>query len=141
MYVTVILQNAWLVYKLSWNWNLIELKLLMLSCVNMSLTVGITVITIFFISTKNSYNNTLETNRVSAVYSYNITVILRLQYVVPVMLFPMIKILYVYIITVSKHVRSAQYGCFMYLLHVVLSSYVFHKFHKWFWDGCNCPYY
>jgi len=48
MYVTVKLQNACFVYKLSWNRNLIELKLLMLSCVNMSLTVGTAVITIFF---------------------------------------------------------------------------------------------
>ena len=50
MYVTVKLQNACFVYKLSWNRNLIELKLLMLSCVNMSLTVGTAVITIFFLS-------------------------------------------------------------------------------------------
>lgn len=47
MYVTAKLQNACLVYKLPWNRNRIELKLLMLSCVNMSLTVAATVITIF----------------------------------------------------------------------------------------------
>jgi hypothetical protein len=51
----------------------------------------------FFISIKNNYNHTLGTNRVSVVYKF--TVILRLQYVIPVMLFPMIKVLYVYIST------------------------------------------
>jgi len=59
---------------------------------------------------------------------YKVTVILRLQHVVPVMLIPMRKVLYVYISTFSKYVRSAQYCCFMYFFHVVLSSYFFTNF-------------
>lgn len=51
----------------------------------------------FFISIKGTYNYTLETNRVSVVY--NVTVILRLQHVILVMLFPMMKVLYVYFST------------------------------------------
>lgn len=47
MYVTVKLQNVFLMYEWSKNRNLIELKLLMLSSVNTSLAVIATVITIF----------------------------------------------------------------------------------------------
>ena len=64
-----------------------------------------------FIPTKNIYSYTLETICVSVVYK--VTVILRLQYVVPVMLIPMRKVLYIYISAFSKYVRSAQYCCFM----------------------------
>jgi hypothetical protein len=56
------------------------------------------------------YNYTPETNRVSRVYS--VAAVLWLQYMVPVMLFPVLNVLYFYISTLHS-VCSAQYGCFL----------------------------
>ena len=44
------------------------------------------------------------------------------------------------LVLAEMHVRSAQYGCFLQLLYVVLSRYVGQIFSEWFWDGSRCPH-
>jgi hypothetical protein len=90
----------------------------------------------FFVSVKNIYNYTLGANRVSVVY--NVTLILRLEYVVLVMLFSMIKVLCVYISTFRNMCAVPNMAV---LYTSFMSCYVIHVFYKWFGNDCNRLYY
>jgi hypothetical protein len=67
-----------------------------------------------------------ETNHVYRVYS--VQAILQLQFMVDVILLPMLNVLYYFL----KYVCRAQYGCFLYFLDFVLSRYVAQVFSEGF---------
>jgi hypothetical protein len=69
-------------------------------------------ITFVITSVQGTYNHILETNHVSRVYC--VAAVLWLKYMVPVMLFPMLNILFFYISTFHSSVQ-----CPIWLFSVV----------------------
>jgi len=68
-----------------------------------------------------------ETNHVPR--GYIVTAILSLLFMVPLLLVPALAFVFFYVST-FRSVCSAQYGCFLYLLNVMISWYVAHVFYE-----------
>ena len=76
---------------------------------------------------QGSHTHIPETNHVPRGYIF--AAILSLLFMVPLCLVPAL-VLFFYVSTSPKYVCSAQYGCFLYFLNVMVSWYVAHVFSK-----------